>query len=80
MTIVIRSIFEENGKYYLQAFLDECMFECFPAIELIFQKKFTLIKQVHQKSVIIGILEILILNMNHMFVMVVMIYQWWLMN
>ena len=25
MTIVIRSIFEENGKYYLQAFLDECL-------------------------------------------------------
>ena len=26
MTIVIRSIFEENGKYYLQAFLDECLY------------------------------------------------------
>ena len=27
VTIVIRSVFEENGKYYLQAFLDDCLHE-----------------------------------------------------
>ena len=26
-TIVIRSVFEEDGKYYLQAFLDGCLYE-----------------------------------------------------
>ena len=27
MTIVIRSVFREDGKYYLQIFLDECLYE-----------------------------------------------------
>ena len=27
LTIIIRSVFEENGKYYSQAFLDECLYE-----------------------------------------------------
>ena len=27
MTIIIRSVFEENGKYYPQFFLDECLYE-----------------------------------------------------
>ena len=27
MTIIIRSVFEENGKYYPQIFLDECLHE-----------------------------------------------------
>ena len=26
-TIVVRSVFEENGKYYPQFFLDECLYE-----------------------------------------------------
>ena len=26
-TIVIRSVFEEDGKYYLQVFLDDCLYE-----------------------------------------------------
>ena len=45
-------------------------------IELIFQKKVALIKQMHQKNVtfvIIGILKILVLSMNHNFAMVAMI-------
>ena len=25
LTIVIRSVFQEDGKYYLQVFLDECL-------------------------------------------------------
>ena len=25
--IVIRSVFEEDGKYYPQAFLDDCLYE-----------------------------------------------------
>ena len=27
MTIVVRSVFEEDGKYYLQVYLDECLYE-----------------------------------------------------
>ena len=27
VTIAIRSVFEEDGKYCLQAFLDECLYE-----------------------------------------------------
>ena len=27
LTIIVRSVFEENGKYYLQIYLDECVYE-----------------------------------------------------
>ena len=27
ITIIIRSVFEEDGKYYPQFFLDECLYE-----------------------------------------------------
>ena len=27
VTIVLRSVFEEDGKYYPQAFLDDCLYE-----------------------------------------------------
>ena len=27
VTIVVRSIFEENSKFYSQTFLDECLYE-----------------------------------------------------
>ena len=27
MTIVIRSVFEQHGKLYLQVYLDECLYE-----------------------------------------------------
>ena len=27
VTIVIRSVFEEDGKYYPQAFLDDCLYK-----------------------------------------------------
>ena len=27
VTVVIRSVFEEDGKYYPQAFLDDCLYE-----------------------------------------------------
>ena len=27
LTIVIRSVFQEDGKYYLQVFLDECLYQ-----------------------------------------------------
>ena len=26
LTIIVRSVFEENGKYYSQIFLDECLY------------------------------------------------------
>ena len=27
VTIIVRSVFEEGGEYYSQAFLDECLYE-----------------------------------------------------
>ena len=27
LTIIVRSVFEEDGKYYPQLFLDECLYE-----------------------------------------------------
>ena len=27
LTIIVRSVFEEDGKYYLQVFLDQCLYE-----------------------------------------------------
>ena len=27
LTVVVRSVFEEDGKYYSQVFLDECLYE-----------------------------------------------------
>ena len=50
--------------------------KCENTTELIFQKELILIKQVHQKNVIfvaIGILNILVLSINHIFAMVGMI-------
>ena len=52
-------------------------YKCQNMIRLIFQNELILIKQMHQKSVVfitIGIFQIKILNMNHIFIMVVMIY------
>ena len=46
--------------------------QCCSMKELIFQKELTLIKQMHQKNVcflINGILKMLDLNLNHMFLM-----------
>ena len=28
LTIIVRSVFEENRKYYPQVFLDECLYKC----------------------------------------------------
>ena len=27
LTLIVRSVFEEDGKYYPQVFLDECLYE-----------------------------------------------------
>ena len=27
LTVIVRSVFEEDGKYYSQVFLDECLYE-----------------------------------------------------
>ena len=66
----VRCIFEEDGKFYPQLYLGDCLYE------LIFQEELMLIKRVHQKNVIfviIGILNILFLSTNHIFAMAVMI-------
>ena len=43
MTIVVKAVFYENNKYYLQVFLDKC----YIVIELTFLKELMLIKQAH---------------------------------
>ena len=56
VTIAVRAIFHENNKYYPQASSDECLckiLECYITIELTFLKELMLIKQVHQKSLMI---------------------------
>ena len=27
LTVIVRSVFKEDGKYYTQVFLDECLYE-----------------------------------------------------
>ena len=51
ITVIIRNIFEKDGKYYPQIFLDVCLYEikkCFNMKELIFQRELILIKQISQ--------------------------------
>ena len=78
---VVRSVFKEDGKYYPQVFLDECLYElqkCYNIKELMFQKELTSINQTNQNNVcfvIIGILKILVINFYHVLVIDAMIYQ-----
>ena len=52
LTVIVRSVFEEDGKYYPQVFLNECLYESYYSTkELIFQKELTLTKQAPQKNV-----------------------------
>ena len=78
MTIVVRSVFEDEGKFYPQVYLDKfcTSYKCWNAIELISLKKLMLIKQMYQNNVIffiIGNLKILVLNMSYIFARFVMI-------
>ena len=54
LTIVVRSVYEKDGKFYPQIFwMRVCMsYKCQNMTEQIFQKEFKLTKQMHQKSVI----------------------------
>ena len=76
LTVIVRSVFDEDGKYYSKVFLDVCMkYKCQNMIGLTFQKELILTKRMHQKGVIfviIGTSQINILNMSHIFAMVVM--------
>ena len=80
MTIIIRSVFEEDGRYYAQVFLGDGLHELSKSDstkKLVFQKESILTKQVRQKNVcfvIIGTLNMLDLGLNHMFVTNVMMY------
>ena len=51
--MVIRSVFQEDNKYYTQIFLDECLYElqkCYNMKELMFQKELILINQTNKKN------------------------------
>ena len=78
LTIIVRSVFEENDKYYPQIFLDEFLYELYKCYNMISLKELILINQINQKNALLAIIVILkklVMNMNHMFVMNVMIYQ-----
>ena len=54
LTIIVRIVFEEDGKNYPQTFLDECLYElqkCHSMKELMFLKELILISQKNQKRV-----------------------------
>ena len=80
MTIIIRSVFNEDGKFYPQLFLDDALFElqkCYNIKRLMSQKELMQIKQVHQNNVsflTIGFLKMLDLNLQNLFVINVIIY------
>ena len=83
MIIVVRAVSHEKSKYYPQAFLDEYLYKlwiiwkCYIMIELTFLKELMLIKQEHQKSVIlltISISSIKVLRFNQMSVRDATIY------
>ena len=81
MTIIIRFAFEEDGKLYLQLFLDGTFYELniFKMLEydrIDISEGVDVNKTSLSKDVIfvtIGILKILVLNMSPIFPMVVMI-------
>ena len=53
LTIIVKSVFKDEGNMYPQAYLDGCLsYKCQNAIELIFQKELMLLKQIHQKNMI----------------------------
>ena len=61
LTRISRSVFTEDGKYYPQVFLDECLYElkkCCSMKELMFQKELTLIKQRNEKNLCFAIFGI----------------------
>ena len=74
VAIIVRSVFEEDGKLYPQLFLNDTFYElykCYSTKKLMFQKELILIKQVCQKNVcfaIIGTLKMMDLSLNPMFV------------
>ena len=77
MTIIIRSFFEEDGRYYPQVFLEECLYELWmlehdriDISEGIDVQKTNASKEY---DITIGILKILVLSASRIFVLVVMV-------
>ena len=69
LTIIIRCVLQKGEKLWSQ-------YKCQNTTEQMFQKELALIKQTNQKSakfVITGTLKILVMNMNHFFIMVLMV-------
>ena len=54
LAIIVKSVFEDDGKFYRQLYLVDCLYEIWEGCstkKLIFQKELALIKQLHQKNV-----------------------------
>ena len=54
LTVIVKTVFEEDGKCYPQIFLDECLYEflkCYSMKELMSLKKLILISQINERGV-----------------------------
>ena len=78
LTIIVRSAFEDEGKFFPQAYLDECLYELqrleYDRIDI--SEGIDINKTNASKECVfvpIGILKILVLSMSHIFAVVVMI-------
>ena len=58
LTIIFRYISEEDGNFYPQLYLDDCLYELsmLQYDRIVFQKELMLIKRAHQKNVILSVL------------------------
>ena len=80
LTAIVRSVSEEDSKYYPQVLLGECLYElqkCCSMIELIFSEEIGINETCASKECmifhyIIGCLKTLVINLNPTFVMAVM--------
>ena len=67
----------QRGKFYPQVYLDECLYELqmleYDRIDISEGTDINKTKASSVKFVIIGTLKILVLNINHIFAMVVMV-------
>ena len=78
MTIVVRSVFEGEGKFYPQVYLDQCFYELLTLEDgkIDISEAMPYNNTMHQKNVIfviIGFLKILTLRKNLIFAIAVMI-------
>ena len=75
LTIIVRSVLEDEDKFYPQVYLDECLYELYmleyDRIDI--SEETDVNKKKASKECDFGILKILVLSMSHFFAMAAMI-------